>query len=784
MDSSFDPVPPHREGSGVSGGGAPLDPDVTLISAGSPAPPIVATSMEEIGRALQGHSLGPYVLERFVGGGGMGAVFRALDTTLDRVVAVKVLSRQQSSDVDMLRRFKNEAQLAARLDHENIGRVYAVGSDAGWHYIVFEFIDGTNLRDLVAEEGPLDLARAIRFTAQVAEALEHAWERSVVHRDIKPSNIIITPAGRARLVDMGLARLPTVSGAPDLTASGMTLGTFDYISPEQARDPRAADVRSDLYSLGCTLFYMLTGRPPFADGTVVQKLLQHQQTPPPDVAAERADVPAALAGVVERLLRKLPEDRYQRPADLVADLVSVAEGLGIEFDTDLAPAIPLPLPSDRVRASRWPWVLPVATLLATVALLWMLPQLRWIWRGRNPLPGWAGVDSRPQGLDGRTGSGGTSAVPPQGGGPARNDAEVPTRRTWRVVDGPPSAGGVATISEALARAGEDDIIECAFSGGRDQEPIVVAGRRLTLRAVPGHAPVLRFTLEGEPSGEPAAAITVATGEFVLDGVAVRLVTSPNGPSSMFAVAPGARLDCNGGSLDVRSARRGTAVAANRGIEPICVRCLSHGGKAPEAADRSPGNAEATSRPPEPTRLSFSDVEATGDGTFVLADAVTPVELQWTGGRCVNGGHFLQVEGGPAGASPRPIRLALADALFANREGFAVLLDSPASPVMPGLRVSSTRCRFVTPPGHGFLEQVGIGPPDVYRTAIDWLDTGGRYEGSAIFRRIDGAAEREEITFSVAPGRLQHKAVIEGWEEGGPWEHPSPPPSGRRAVPGS
>jgi hypothetical protein len=132
-----------------------------------------------------------------------------------------------------------------------------------------------------------------------------------------------------------------------------------------------------------------------------------------------------------------------------------------------------------------------------------------------------------------------------------------------------------------------------------------------------------------------------------------------------------------------------------------------------------------------------------------------------------------------GASPEKT-----DALFANREGFAVLLDSPASPVMPGLRVSSTRCRFVTPPGHGFLEQVGIGPPDVYRTAIDWLDTGGRYEGSAIFRRIDGAAEREEITFSVAPGRLQHKAVIEGWEEGGPWEHPAPPPSGRRAVPGS
>ena len=283
------PPPSPTDDDTTAGGGAPSaasrsDSDGTAISAGRPTPPVMASSMEEIGRALEGHSLGPYLLEQFVGGGGMGAVFRAIDTTLNRVVAVKVLSRQHSSDVDMLRRFKNEAQLAARLDHENIGRVHAVGSDAGWHFIVFEFIEGTNLRDMVHDEGPLDVPRALLFTAQVAEALEHACERGVVHRDIKPSNIIVTPAGRARLVDMGLARLPAVGGVPDLTESGMTLGTYDYISPEQARDPRAADVRSDLYSLGCTLFFMLTGRPPFADGTAVQKLLQHQQSAPPPVA--------------------------------------------------------------------------------------------------------------------------------------------------------------------------------------------------------------------------------------------------------------------------------------------------------------------------------------------------------------------------------------------------------------------------------------------------------------------------------------------------------------------
>ena len=144
----------------------------------------------------------------------------------------------------------------------------------------------------------------LNVAIQIADALDHASERDVVHRDIKPSNIIITPTGRARLVDMGLARLHQVAGDHDLTVSGMTLGTFDYISPEQARDPRLADVRSDLYSLGCTIFYMLVGRPPFADGTMVQKLLQHQQSLPPAIESLRPDVPKRFAAVLSRLMAK------------------------------------------------------------------------------------------------------------------------------------------------------------------------------------------------------------------------------------------------------------------------------------------------------------------------------------------------------------------------------------------------------------------------------------------------------------------------------------------------
>jgi serine/threonine-protein kinase len=345
---------------------APAD-DATVISSALPT----LASAAEIGRRLEGTMLGPYRLESFVGGGGMGAVFRALDTTLDRTVAVKVLAGRQADDEEMLRRFRVEAQSAARLDHENIGRVHAVGSDRGWHYIVFEFIEGRNVRDVVRADGPFDLVRTVDVAIQVADALEHAAERDVVHRDIKPSNIVITPAGRARIVDMGLARVPQVAGEGDLTVSGMTLGTFDYISPEQARDPRAADVRSDLYSLGCTIFFMLAGRPPFAEGTMVQKLLQHQQEQPPDIGLLRPDVPTRFAQILARLMEKDPDDRYQRPADLVADLLAFADDHGIEVAAPRSAAVAtVTIAARPPRPAVLPWLVPLLGLAAVVLALW------------------------------------------------------------------------------------------------------------------------------------------------------------------------------------------------------------------------------------------------------------------------------------------------------------------------------------------------------------------------------------------------------------------------------
>ncbi|MFN0021265.1 MAG: protein kinase domain-containing protein [Pirellulaceae bacterium] len=309
-----------------------LPTDKTVISkrliSTDVAPPAPPTS-QSLGAALVGKKFGNYELAEFVGGGGMGAVFRAIDTSMGRTVAVKVLSRDHTDD-ETIRRFRNEAQSAARLDHPNIARAYYVGEHEGWNFIVFEFVQGTNLRELVEKQGPLPVEEALNYTLQVAQALDHAADREVVHRDIKPSNVLVTPAGEIKLVDMGLARMHQVdSSADDLTASGVTLGTFDYISPEQARDPRIADSRSDIYSLGCTLYFMLAGRPPFPDGTALQKLLWHSGEDPPDPRLFRPELPTQVIRLLEKMLAKRPAQRPQSPRELMGEIAAVAQALGL-----------------------------------------------------------------------------------------------------------------------------------------------------------------------------------------------------------------------------------------------------------------------------------------------------------------------------------------------------------------------------------------------------------------------------------------------------------------------
>ncbi|MDR2346378.1 MAG: serine/threonine protein kinase [Planctomycetaceae bacterium] len=277
-----------------------------------------------------GTLLGHFMVQNYIGGGGMGRVYLATDTLLDRKVAVKVLPHQRINDQSIVARFMNEAKSAARLNHEHIAQVYFAGEQDGVPFIVFEYVEGTNIRKMINESGVFPLPQTLNYMLQISHALVHAAENGVVHRDVKPSNILITREGKAKLIDMGLARLLNPSdGAGDLTASGVTLGTFDYISPEQARDPRNADIRSDIYSLGCTFFFMLAGRPPFPEGTVLQKLLQHQGDLPPDIRELQPNIPAEIAILLQKMMAKDPKQRFQSPDVLIAALIIIARKIGM-----------------------------------------------------------------------------------------------------------------------------------------------------------------------------------------------------------------------------------------------------------------------------------------------------------------------------------------------------------------------------------------------------------------------------------------------------------------------
>lgn len=377
LTAAGDPAGGPAAPGGATAGALPVvaDDQPTVISHRPPlGPPESGSALVRRiaeGQVMPGDRLGHYELLEYVGGGGMGRVLRARDTRLGRLVAMKVLLPEQAADQETLLRFHNEAQSTARLDHPNIVRVFHMGEDQGLHYIAFELVEGLNVRRLVEQKGRLPLAEAVGYTLQVAQALEHAASRQVVHRDIKPSNVLITPEGQVKLIDLGLARMQQdAPGGADLTASGVTLGTFDYISPEQARDPRTADVRSDMYSLGCTFFYMLTGRPPFPEGTVLQKLLQHQGDQPPDVRELRPELPPEVSRILQKMLAKEPKDRYAEPGQLVDDLARLAAEVGLrptrrEGKVWLAP----PSAAFSFLQRNLPWMLPVAVLLAAVLLL-------------------------------------------------------------------------------------------------------------------------------------------------------------------------------------------------------------------------------------------------------------------------------------------------------------------------------------------------------------------------------------------------------------------------------
>lgn len=307
----------------------------------------------QVNQVLKGRGaelvLGPYRLLDRIGEGGMGQVFKAKHERLGRIVALKVIRKDKLADPSILDRFRRETRTAAQLNHANIVRALDADAIGACHLLVMEYVQGADLGQQVKRTGPLPIRTAAEYVRQAALGLQHAHEKGIVHRDIKPSNILVAkaddrnPLGVVKILDMGLARLQDPNSeettSATMTQSGSVVGTPDFIAPEQARSSRQTDARSDIYSLGCTLYYLLTGQVPFPTGTVTEKLLHHVMDQPQPVEKIRADVPAELAVIVRKLMAKRPDDRYQTAADVAAELGSWLQGNRNQRRTD--PLVPL-----------------------------------------------------------------------------------------------------------------------------------------------------------------------------------------------------------------------------------------------------------------------------------------------------------------------------------------------------------------------------------------------------------------------------------------------------------
>lgn len=467
---------------------------------------------------LRGRTLAHFELIEPIGIGGMAAVIRAFDNQLERHVALKILPPEMATDPENIRRFQQEARAAAKLDHENIARVFYCGEDQGLHFIAFEFVEGENLRTILERRGRLLLPESINYMLQVATGLAHASARSVVHRDIKPSNIIISPNGRAKLVDMGLARSLEPRGDGALTQSGVTLGTFDYISPEQALEPRDADVRSDIYSLGCTFYHMLTGQPPVPEGTAAKKLHHHQHIAPIDPRQFNADIPDEVAAILARMMAKDVKNRYQRPEHLVQHLIAVAHKLGTATDVPegvLFVDAPLPGP---------PRARPILMGFLATAVLVGLVALLGSWGEPEPRP-----DPKSSIVKANTNK---AAPPPKDGKPLTKDkTDQPKPKNDPPVPPPGPNWEIASNADELAKLLKKPVAHVSLAGNidltrtnasDDMPGLIFQGTELIIRpdaSAPDKRPTIRLKYDSLRQGNlPWVALTIKSGKATLQGV--------------------------------------------------------------------------------------------------------------------------------------------------------------------------------------------------------------------------------------------------------------------------
>ena len=310
---------------GELGGGRPVTDPIALAEALVAQGILTDWQADKLLSGVQkGFFLGKHKLLRHLAQGGMSSVYEAEHQLMHRRVALKVLPKSLAGESGYLERFYREARALARLDHPNIVRGFDVGQDGDHHYLVMEFIDGLNLEELVQARGPLPLEEAAEMIRQTALGLQHAHEAGFVHRDIKPSNLKLEAGGVVKILDLGLVRPRLLENDQEASLTRLhdekVFGTIDYLSPEQAVDSHAVDIRSDVYSLGCTLYFLLSGSPPFPQGTLAERLLAHQMRLPARIVDLRPDAPESLDRIVSRMMEKRPEDRYATPREVASVL--------------------------------------------------------------------------------------------------------------------------------------------------------------------------------------------------------------------------------------------------------------------------------------------------------------------------------------------------------------------------------------------------------------------------------------------------------------------------------
>lgn len=290
-------------------------------------------------KKYKGFTLKNYKLLRPLGSGGMSTVYLAEHTLMNRRRAIKVLPKSRNNDSSYLARFRLEAQATASLDHPNIVRAYDIDNESDNHFLVMEYVQGRDLQSIVKESGPLEYDVAADYIAQAAEGLQHAHESGLIHRDIKPANLLVDQNNVVKILDLGLALFSSEDDKASLTIAHNenVLGTADYLSPEQALNSHKVDLRADIYSLGCTLYYLLTGHPPFPEGTLAQRIAKHQSQMPTSIKADRPDAPDSIINICLKMMQKKPQNRYQSAKEVseamygfIAERSANAGGSGVK----------------------------------------------------------------------------------------------------------------------------------------------------------------------------------------------------------------------------------------------------------------------------------------------------------------------------------------------------------------------------------------------------------------------------------------------------------------------